>query len=110
MLRGTTPHAPRYDCSVAMPDLFDEEAGLAMEYDGASWVGGRPLGHRDVDQHRSDNVREEVMETRNVIVVRADARDVGAYRHRTAARLQAARQDGLRRDRSRDRWVVHRER
>ncbi|HEY0237863.1 MAG TPA: hypothetical protein VGC37_04385 [Friedmanniella sp.] len=95
---------------VAMPDLFDEEAGLAMEYDGASWAGERPLGHRDVDQHRSDNVREEVMERRNVIVVRADAHDVGPYRHRTAARIQAARQDGLRRDRRRDRWIVRRER
>jgi len=95
---------------VAMPDLFDDEAGLAMEYDGASWVGERPLGHRDVDQHRSDNVREEAMERRNVIVVRADAQDVGAHRRRTAARLQAARQDGLRRDRRRDRWIVRRER
>jgi len=95
---------------VAMPDLFDEEAGLAMEYDGASWSGERPSGHRDVEQHRADNVREEVMERRNVIVVRADAQDVGVYRSRTAARLQAARQDGLRRDRSRDRWIVRRER
>lgn len=95
---------------VAMPDLFDEEAGLAMEYDGASWDGDRPLGHRDVDQHRADNVREEAMERRNIVVVRADAHDVGAGRHRTAARLQAARQDGLRRDRRRDRWIVRRER
>lgn len=95
---------------VAMPDLFDEEAGLAMEYDGASWVGERPRGHRDVDQHRADNVREEAMERRNVIVIRADAHDVGAGRHRTVARLQAARQDGLRRDRRRDRWIVRRER
>lgn len=93
-----------------MPDRFDEEAGLAMEYDGASWVDGRPLGHRDVDQNRSDNVREEVMERRDVIVVRADAQDVGAFRQRTAARLHSARKDGLRRDRSRDRWVIRRER
>lgn len=95
---------------VAMPDLFDEEAGLALEYDGASWAGERPSGHRDVDQHRADNVREEVMERRNVIVVRADAQDVGTYRRRTVARVQAARQDGLSRDRRRDRWIVRRER
>ena len=95
---------------LAMPDLFDEEAGLAMEYDGASWVGERPSGHRDVDQHRADNVREEVMERRNVVVVRADAQDVGTYRRRTAARLQAARHDGLSRDRTRDRWILRRER
>jgi hypothetical protein len=95
---------------LAMPDLFDEEAGLAIEYDGASWVGERPLGHRDAEQHREDNVREEAMERRRVIVVRADARDVGIFRRQTASRLQAARMEGLARDRSRDRWLIRRDR
>ncbi|MGI3783442.1 MAG: hypothetical protein ACRYG2_21980 [Janthinobacterium lividum] len=84
------------DRSVAMPDLFGEEAGPATEYDGASWAGERPLGHRDVDRHRSDNVREEVVERRSIISVPADARDVGVHRQRTAARLLAAHQDGPR--------------
>ena len=89
-----------------MPDLFDPDAGLALEYDGASWDGDRTEGHRDRRQHREDNVREEAVERLGVIVVRADAADVGPHRRQTAYRLQRARADGLARDRRRDRWVV----
>lgn len=95
---------------VAMPDLFDEEAGLALEYDGASWDGDRSEGHRDARQHREDSVREEAMERLGVIVVRADAADLGAFRRQTAYRVRRARADGLGRDRGRDRWIVRRER
>ncbi|MGI3786444.1 MAG: hypothetical protein ACRYG2_37350, partial [Janthinobacterium lividum] len=91
---------------VAMPDLFDEEAGLALEYDGASWDSDRTEGHRDPRQHREDNVREEAVERLGVIVVRADAADLGLHRRETAYRLRRARADGLGRDRGRDRWVV----
>ena len=93
---------------LAMPDLFDAEAGLAMEYDGASWASERELGHRDRRQHREDNVREEGMERHGIIVVRADAADLGPYRRQTSSRFQQARLDGLGRDRRRDRWVVQR--
>lgn len=99
-----------YGQFVAMPDLFDEEAGLALEYDGASWFGERPAGHRDERQHREDNVREEAIERLGVIVVRADAADLGPFRHQTAYRVRRARLEGLSRDRTRDRWIVRRNR
>ena len=95
-----------YGRFVAMPDLFDDEAGLALEYDGASWDGERPAGHRDQRQHREDNVREEAMERLGVVVVRAGADDLGPFRHQTAYRIRRARLDGLSRDRTRDRWIV----
>ena len=95
-----------YGRFVAMPDLFDKEAGVALEYDGASWLGERPAGHRDQRQHREDNVREEAMERLGVIVVRADATDLGQFRHQTAYRVRQARLEGLSRDRTRDRWFV----
>ena len=94
---------------VAVPDLFDEEAGLALEYDGASWDSvERPTGHRDQRQHREDNVREEAMERLGIIVVRAGKGDLGQFRRQTAYRLRRARADGLARDRRRDRWRVER--
>lgn len=89
------------------PDLLDAEAGLAMEYDGASWASTRtPLGHRDVDQHREDNAREELLERAGLIVTRADKGDLTRYRTRLRSRLLAARADGLRRDRARDGWTL----
>lgn len=91
---------------VAMPDLFDEDAGLALEYDGATWEGERSAGHRDPEQHREDNVREEAMERLGVLVVRAGAGDLGAHRVQTAYRVRRARLDGLGRNRLRDRWVL----
>jgi hypothetical protein len=33
------------------PDLLDPEAGLVTEFDG--------IGHREREQHRDDNIREE---------------------------------------------------
>lgn len=88
------------------PDLLDEEAGLAMEYDGAQWDSRLTMGHRDAEQHRRDNHREEAFERTNLIVVRADKVDLTRYRAKLASRLLAARDDGLRRDRSRDRWTL----
>lgn len=92
---------------VGMPDLLDEEAGLVLEYDGASWQDdGRPHGHRDHDQHREDNAREEAFERLGLIVCRADGTDVTRLRAALVWRLQRARADGLARNRRRDRRRV----
>lgn len=89
------------------PDLLDVEAGLAMEFDGARWTGSRPArGHRDRNQHREDNVREELFERAGLIVARADSGDLMRHRRQLLARLAAARLDGLARNRSRDRWTL----
>lgn len=92
---------------VGVPDLLDEEAGLVLEYDGTSWSNSRrPDGHRDVDQHREDNVREELLERTRLIVVRADKKDITRYRARLLVRLSSAREEGLNRDRRRDAWTL----
>lgn len=97
--------------TVGMPDVLDEEAGLALEYDGSSWDDPeRPSGHRDRDQHREDNVREEGFERLGLIVCRADGSDVTRFRTGLVWRLNCARMDGLGRDRRRDRWRVLHER
>jgi hypothetical protein len=90
---------------VGIPDLLDQEAGLALEYDGASWTAAaRRNGHRDVDQHRDDNVREELLERTGLFVTRVDKVDLAQQRARLLRRLAAARGHGLGRDRFRDRW------
>ena len=91
---------------LGIPDLLDLEAGLAMEYDGASWRSERAAGHRDRAQHREDNEREERLERAGLVVVRAEKDDLTRYQRKLAERLMAAREDGLRRDRSRDRWTI----
>ncbi len=89
------------------PDLLDAEAGLVMEYDGGKWSDARrPGGHRDPDQHREDNVREELFERAGLIVVRADKGDLTRYRGRLRTRLRSARAEGLGRDRTRDGWTL----
>lgn len=94
---------------LAMPDLLDEEAGLVLEYDGASWVGStREAGHRDHDQHREDNAREELLERAKLLVVRAGRADLGRHRAQLRHRMRTARADGLARDRRHDRWLVQR--
>lgn len=91
------------------PDLLDVEAGLVLEYDGSRWTGSEITGgHRDRDQHRADNVREELLERAGLIVVRAESGDLRRHRPRLRARLAAARADGLQRDRRRDRWALPR--
>lgn len=92
---------------LGVPDLLDVDAGLVLEYDGGSWNSTRtPGGHRDRDQHREDNAREELFERAGLLVVRADKGDLSRYRRRLRDRLTAARCDGLRRDRSRDGWTL----
>ena len=91
---------------LGIPDLLDVEAGLVLEYDGATWRTERSAGHRDLAQHREDNEREERLERAGLVVVRVAKADLTSYRDRLALRLSAARVDGLRRDRTRDRWTV----
>ena len=94
---------------LAMPDLLDEEAGLVLEYDGASWAGStRQAGHRDHDQHREDNAREELLERARLLVVRAGKSDLGQHRAQLRHRMKTARADGLARERRDDRWIVQR--
>jgi hypothetical protein len=91
---------------LGVPDLLDVEAGLAIEYDGATWRAKRVAGHRDRAQHREDNEREERLERAGLVVVRVEKDDLTRYGSRLAKRLATARADGLRRDRTRDRWTL----
>ncbi len=91
---------------LGIPDLLDVDAGLALEYDGATWRADRSAGHRDRRQHREDNEREERLERAGLVVVRVEKADLTTYRARLARRLTAARADGLLRERSRDRWTL----
>jgi hypothetical protein len=91
---------------LGVPDLLQVESALAIEYDGASWTSARRHGHRDRDQHREDNAREERLERAGLVVVRVDKADVAQHRRALADRLRAAQADGLGRDRSRDRWTL----
>jgi hypothetical protein len=84
---------------VAIVDLLDEEAGTATEFDGQH--------HRERRQHRADNIREERLESLNLIVVRVDSLDLlPRGRPQLSWRLQAARRRGLARDRDRDLWTT----
>lgn len=106
--------SPSVNCAVfdrqgaflGVPDLLDEEAGLALEYDGMRWRSARAAGHRDAEQHREDNAREELFERVSLIVVRSEKADLTRFRTRLRHRITAARTDGLRRDRTRDRWTT----
>ncbi|HEY5783863.1 MAG TPA: hypothetical protein VIT65_03715 [Microlunatus sp.] len=96
----------RQRSALGVPDLLQVESALAIEYDGASWSTGRRYEHRDRDQHREENAREERLERAGLVVVRADKSDLVQHRRALADRLRAARADGLARDRSRDRWTL----
>lgn len=91
---------------LGIPDLLDADAGLAVEYDGASWRAERSHGHRDRRQHREDNIREERLERAGLVVVRVDKADLIQHRTELAARLRAAHIEGLTRDRGRDGWTL----
>lgn len=91
---------------LGIPDLLDLEAGLAMEYDGATWRAERTAGHRDRAQHREDNEREERLERAGLVVVRVEKDDLTHYQRKLTERISAAQEDGLRRDRTRDRWTI----
>lgn len=83
---------------LGIPDLFDPEAALAVEFDGEQ--------HREREQHRNDNLREEGLEQANVTVVRADSLDILRDRKRLVTRIQDGRRRGLLRNRLFDRWTL----
>lgn len=82
---------------LGIPDLFDPEAGLIVEYDGKY--------HRDRRQHHDDNLREELLESANLIVLRVDALDLRSDRRPLVRRLRQAYHRGLRRARTFDHWT-----
>jgi len=69
---------------VAMTDLLDPGSGLAGEYDGST--------HRELDEHTSDNAREEALEHLGLVIVRATSIDVGPKRAGLVRRLQVGHQ------------------
>lgn len=78
---------PVYDLDgqlLGVPDIFDPEAGVAGEYDGAH--------HKDRDRHRADVSREEQFRDHGLeyfAVVGGDSRDVAARRmHRARSRAK----------------------
>ncbi len=83
---------------LGIPDLFDAEAGLVTEFDGA--------GHRARGQHHLDNHREERFEGHNLVVTRADSLDLRGVRAVLTGRLRQAYDRGRQRDRRRDRWTL----
>jgi len=108
-LRRFEPNRAVFDRSgnlLGVPDLLDAAAALALEYDGATWKSVRARGHRDREQHREDNAREERLERAGLIVVRAEKSDLTMHRVRLAERIRSAHADGLSRDRGRDRWTL----
>lgn len=108
-LTGFEPNRAVFDRAgnlLGVPDLLDAEAALAIEYDGASWRSDRTKGHRDREQHREDNAREERLERAGLIVVRVEKSDLTQHRARLAERILSGYADGLQRDRRRDRWTL----
>jgi hypothetical protein len=92
---------PVYDSDgrlLGIPDLLDSDAGLATEFDGQH--------HRDREQHRADNVREERLESAGLVVVRLDSRDLLDHLPEARARLRSGWQRGMARDQARDRWTI----
>jgi hypothetical protein len=83
---------------LGIPDLLDEESGLVAEYDGST--------HREAVQHSNDNAREEELERAGLTVVRVTGVDLAYRRRRVVHRLRTAYQDGVARNRSRDRWSL----
>ncbi len=83
---------------LGMPDLFDPNAGLVTEYDGQQ--------HRERRQHRDDNLREERLESANLVVLRVDRMDLGSDRRRLVRRLQDGYRRSSQRVRARDRWTL----
>ncbi len=84
------------------PDLLDEEAAVAAEFDGRR--------HLRLEVTTVDNVRQEGLERHGLIVVRFTGLDVSpGHRGRTVWRLRDARRRGLERRGSGPRtWSVAR--
>jgi hypothetical protein len=85
-------------CSRGVVDLLDVEAGLVGEYDGAH--------HATADQRSIDHARREQLQRAGLRVVQHTGRDLRGRRGSAVARLRQLYAEGLRRDRSLDRWRV----
>lgn len=86
----------RFGVILGEPDLLDPEAAMVGEYDGST--------HRELEEHTSDNAREERFENHNLVVVRATSLDLWPRRDLLVHRLREGHRRGLARDRTRDRW------
>lgn len=93
-------NVPLFDGEIFLgqPDLFDPDAAFAMEFDGDL--------HRDREQHRRDNVREEKLESAGVTVARGGSLDLTRHRGDLIRRMQDGHRRGMSRNRARDRWTI----
>lgn len=94
-------NVPIFDRSeklLGIADLFDPDSGLVAEFDGEQ--------HREPGHHRKDNIREEELESANLVVVRSDKVDVRTDRPQLISRLIDGYRRGQRRDRRWDRWTL----
>jgi hypothetical protein len=80
------------------PDLLDQEAAFAGEYDGAQ--------HRALKQHTDDNSREEALEGLNLTIGRVTSIDLWPGRSGLVRRLLTGHRRGLARDRRQDRFEI----
>lgn len=94
-------NVPIFDRSerfLGIADLFDPESGLVGEFDGDQ--------HRDPEQHRLDNIREEKFESANLVVVRSGKIDIRRARRQLVGRLQDGHRRGRSRNRAQDNWTL----
>jgi hypothetical protein len=80
--RCNAPLRDEFGGLLGIVDLLDEAAGVVGEFDGG--------GHRDIDIHTYDNIREGRLEDYGLEVVRATSVDF-AHRARTAGRCAGER-------------------
>lgn len=92
------PIFDRSESFLGIADLFDPESGLVAEFDGDQ--------HRQAEQHRLDNIREEKLEAANLVVVRSDKTDVRRVRRQLVGRLQDGYRRGRSRNRAQDNWTL----
>jgi hypothetical protein len=92
-------NVPVYDLDsnfLGIVDLLEPFAGLGLEYDGAH--------HRELEQHTSDNRREERLEANGLAIVRVTSVDL-SDRRATVSRIRAAHRRRLFRDRTAETWT-----
>jgi hypothetical protein len=99
--RCNAPLRDEFGGLLGIVDLLDEAAGVVGEFDGG--------GHRDIDIHTYDNIREEGLEDYGLEVVRATSVDF-AHRARTAGRIRRAYVRAARNDHAERRWSSENER
>lgn len=92
------PIFDRSESFLGIADLFEPESGLVAEFDGDQ--------HRQAEQHRLDNIREEKLEAANLVVVRSDKTDIRRVRRQLVGRLQDGYRRGRSRNREQDNWTL----